>query len=108
MTERHAARDRHPYVDIMGHPTGRMLLRREPYESISMRCSKRPRGCGVAFEINSQIYRLDLYDVHARLAKRARREAGDLERRPLAARARRAALGRRRWRAAPGSNPPTC
>ncbi len=69
MTERMLRAIENPYVDIIGHATGRMILRREPYnvdvEALLKAAAKR----GVAFEINSQIYRLDLSDVNARLAK---------------------------------------
>ena len=58
-----------PWVDTLGHPTGRLLLRREPQrvrlETIVDACAAR----GVALEINCQIDRLDLSDVNARLAR---------------------------------------
>ncbi len=46
-----------------------MLLRREPYKVDVDALLKAAAQCGVAFEINSQIYRLDLNEIHARLAK---------------------------------------
>jgi DNA polymerase (family 10) len=57
-----------PFVDIIGHPTGRLLLRREPYHVNIERLVDAAVRHGVALEINSQIDRLDLNDVHARLA----------------------------------------
>jgi DNA polymerase (family 10) len=58
-----------PWVDTLGHPTGRLLLRREPQrarlDTIVDACAAR----GVALEINCQIDRLDLSDVNARLAR---------------------------------------
>jgi DNA polymerase (family 10) len=58
-----------PHVDILGHPTGRLLLRREPYpvdvEAVLDMAAKH----GVAVEINCQLDRLDLNDVHASLAR---------------------------------------
>lgn len=58
-----------PYVDILGHPTGRLLLRRAPYRvNIDTLVDAAARH-GVALEINSQVDRLDLNDVHARLAR---------------------------------------
>ena len=59
-----------PFVDVIGHPTGRLLLRREPCRGRHRRVSPtRPPRRGVALEINSQVDRLDLSDVHARLAR---------------------------------------
>jgi DNA polymerase (family 10) len=69
MTERLLRAIEHPHVDILGHPTGRMLLRREPYafdvDAVFDAAARR----GVAIEINSQAYRLDLNDTLARLAR---------------------------------------
>jgi DNA polymerase (family 10) len=58
-----------PYIDIVGHPTGRMLLRRDPYAMHVERLVDAAVQHGVALEINSQIYRRDLSDAHARLAR---------------------------------------
>jgi DNA polymerase (family X) len=58
-----------PFVDIIGHPTGRRLLRREPYKINVNRLIDAAAGAGVALEINAQIDRLDLCDTHARLAR---------------------------------------
>jgi len=69
MTERLLRAIDHPHVDILGHPTGRILLRREPYpvdiDAVLDAAARR----GVAVEINCQVDRLDLNDVHARLAR---------------------------------------
>jgi DNA polymerase (family 10) len=69
MTARVLRAIENPHVDIIGHLTGRMLLRREPYpidvEAVVDAAAKH----GVALEINSQAYRLDLNDAHARLAR---------------------------------------
>lgn len=58
-----------PWVDILGHPTGRMLLRREAsaldVEAIIAAAAR----LGVALEINGQPHRRDLHDAHARLAR---------------------------------------
>jgi DNA polymerase (family X) len=69
MTERMLRAIDNRYVDIIGHATGRMILRREPYRVAVETLLKAAATRGVAFEINSQIYRLDLSDVNARLAK---------------------------------------
>jgi len=58
-----------PVVDIVGHPTGRLLLRREPYRVNVERLVDAAAKHGVALEINSQAHRLDLNDAHARLAR---------------------------------------
>jgi DNA polymerase (family X) len=69
MTERLLRAIENPRVDILGHPTGRLILRREPYafdvEAIVAAAGRH----GVALEINCQVDRLDLSDVHARLAR---------------------------------------
>jgi DNA polymerase (family 10) len=58
-----------PYVDIIGHPTGRMLLRRDGYALDLDRVIDAAARTGTALEINSQIHRLDLNDAHARHAR---------------------------------------
>ena len=68
MTARVLRAIENPWVDILGHPTGRMLLRREPYPIDMERVIDAAASAGVAIEINSQAYRLDLSDIHARLA----------------------------------------
>ena len=57
-----------PWVDVLGHPTGRLILKREPYAFDVERVFAAAATAGVALEINSQVDRLDLNDVHARLA----------------------------------------
>jgi DNA polymerase (family 10) len=57
-----------PWVDIVGHPTGRLLLRREPCVFDTDQVFAAAARAGVAFEINSQVDRLDLSDVLARAA----------------------------------------
>jgi DNA polymerase (family 10) len=58
-----------PWVDVIGHPTGRLILKREPYRLALDRVIAAAAAAGVALEINSQIDRLDLDDTHARLAR---------------------------------------
>jgi DNA polymerase (family 10) len=58
-----------PWVDILAHPTGRLLLKREGYRYDMERVFAAAAGYGVAVEINSKVDRLDLSDTHARLAK---------------------------------------
>jgi DNA polymerase (family X) len=69
MTARVLRAIENPYVDVIGHATGRMLLRREPYQLDMDALLKAAAARGAAFEINCQIYRLDLNEIHARLAK---------------------------------------
>jgi DNA polymerase (family X) len=69
MTERMLATIENPYTQIIGHPTGRLLLRREgldyDVEKILDACAKH----GVAMECNSYPDRLDLKDVYLRMCK---------------------------------------
>lgn len=58
----------HPHVDVIGHPTGRRLLQRDPYALDLDAVIEAAARHGVALEINSQPHRLDLNDRCARLA----------------------------------------
>ena len=58
-----------PWVDILGHPTGRLILKREPCRFDVEAVFAAAARAGVALEINSQVDRLDLDDTHARLAR---------------------------------------
>lgn len=58
-----------PWVDVLGHPTGRLLLRREPARVNMDLLTAAAARLGVALEINAQTARLDLSDAHARLAR---------------------------------------
>ena len=69
MTKRILKAIESPVVDIVGHPTGRLLLRREPYRVDIEQLVDAAARHGVALEINSQVHRLDLNDAHARLAR---------------------------------------
>jgi DNA polymerase (family 10) len=68
MTTRIVRAIENPWVDAIGHLTGRLLLRREPYKVDFERIVAEAARHGVALEINSQIDRLDISDAHARLA----------------------------------------
>lgn len=50
----------HPAVTILGHPTGRLLLSREPYDVDLDAILERAAGLGVAVEVNADPHRLDL------------------------------------------------
>ena len=69
MTARVIKAIEHPSVDIIGHLTGRLLLRRDPSRVNIERVIDAAAANGVALEINSQPYRLDMSDSHARLAR---------------------------------------
>ncbi len=69
MTERILRAMESPVVDIVGHPTGRLLLRRAAYPVNMERLIDAAARLGVMLEISSQVDRLDLNDVHARLAR---------------------------------------
>ena len=68
MTDRLLRALDNPFVDVLGHPTGRLLLRREPYAYDLEAVIDQAARLGVAVEINSQVHRLDLNDAQARLA----------------------------------------
>jgi DNA polymerase (family 10) len=69
MTDRLLRAIEHPYVDILGHPTGRLILKREPYAFDVEAVVEAATRHRVALEINCQVDRLDLSDVNARLAR---------------------------------------
>lgn len=69
MTERVLRALENRWVDVLGHPTGRLLLRRAPYRIDVARVIDAAARHGVALEINCQLDRLDLGDTHARLAR---------------------------------------
>jgi len=58
-----------PYVTTIGHPTGRVLGAREAYEIDLTAVMKACTETGTALEINAFYDRLDLDDVHCRMAK---------------------------------------
>ncbi len=60
---------RNPYVDIIGHPTGRLIPDREGADLDMDAVLQAAAETGVALEINAHPSRLDLDDVHARRAK---------------------------------------
>ena len=70
-TERILAALDHPHVDCIGHLTGRKLNKRAGADVDVEKVVARAVETGTALEINSQPDRLDLRDVHARLAGEA-------------------------------------
>jgi DNA polymerase (family 10) len=69
MTARILRAIENPYVRILGHPTGRQLLRREAYDLDLPAILRRAAELGVAVEHNSDPNRLDLCDRDLRIAK---------------------------------------
>ncbi len=55
-----------PYVSIVGHPTGRLINRRDGLSPDLTALFRAAKDRGVALEINASPYRLDLRDTHAR------------------------------------------
>ena len=71
LTERLLAAMDNPHVDCIGHPTGRKINRRAPYELDWERVLEHAVATGTFLEINAQPDRLDLTDTHARAAAEA-------------------------------------
>jgi DNA polymerase (family 10) len=71
MTDRVVEAVRNPLVDCLGHPTGRMLLRREPYDIDIEAVVAAAAEAGAMIEINGNPNRRDLNDHNARLAAEA-------------------------------------
>jgi len=69
MTERLLAAIENPYTQIVAHPTGRLLLRRDGFEYDMERILDAAAQQGVAMECNAYPDRLDLRDVYLRMAK---------------------------------------
>src|SRR5262245_37617519 len=68
MTARIVRALENPHVDVLVHPTGRLLGSREPYDVDLESVFGTARQHGKAVEINASPDRLDLADVHARRA----------------------------------------
>ncbi|HEV7753115.1 MAG TPA: DNA polymerase/3'-5' exonuclease PolX, partial [Baekduia sp.] len=71
MTRRIVTAMEHPYVDCIGHLTGRKIERRPPYELDADAIFAAAARTGTMLEINSAPDRRDLNDVHARAARAA-------------------------------------
>lgn len=57
------------YVDFLAHPTGRLIGRRDPYEVDIEQIIDTAKSTDTFLEINSFPDRLDLNDIHTKLAK---------------------------------------
>jgi len=71
MTERILAAIENPYTQIIAHPTGRLVLRRDPFDYDMQKIFESAKRHGVVMECNSHPDRLDLKDVHLRAARDA-------------------------------------
>jgi DNA polymerase (family 10) len=69
MTARVLRAIENPFVRILGHPTGRQILRREPFSVDLGKVFSRAAELGVAMEHNASPNRLDLCDRDLRLAR---------------------------------------
>ena len=69
MTDRILRAIENPWVDVLGHPTGRRLLQRDPLKFDMSAVMDSVSRHGVTLEINCQVERLDLNDSHARAAR---------------------------------------
>lgn len=69
MTDRLLAAIENPYTQIIAHPTGRLLLRRDPFEYDMEKVLDAAARHGVAMECNAYPERLDLKDTYLRMAR---------------------------------------
>lgn len=69
MTKRIVTAMKNPHVDIIAHPTGRLIKKREEYQIDLERVFKVAKETGTILEINSYPERLDLNDKNIRRAK---------------------------------------
>src|SRR4030066_446220 len=69
LTKRLVSAMRNPYVSIIAHPTGRLIGERDPYDVDMNEVLKVAKETGTAIEINAYPLRLDLNDIHAKMAK---------------------------------------
>jgi DNA polymerase (family 10) len=71
MTKRICAALEHPRIDALGHPTGRLIGRREPYDYDMAAVIETAARTATFLEINGNPNRRDLNDTHARAAAAA-------------------------------------
>jgi DNA polymerase (family 10) len=69
MTARLLRAFENPYVRILGHPTGRQILRRDPFLFDLEKVFAAAKKLGVILELNGNPQRLDLCDRHVKLAR---------------------------------------
>jgi DNA polymerase (family 10) len=69
LTKRLISAMKNPYVSVIAHPTGRLIGERDPYDIDINAILKVAKETGTSIEINAYPLRLDLNDVHVRMAK---------------------------------------
>ncbi len=70
MTRRLITAMENPHVDIISHPTGRLLMKREEYDIYLEQILETARATCTVLEINAYPERLDLNDLNIRTCKR--------------------------------------
>ena len=70
MTERIIKAMNNKNIDIISHPTGRLILKRDEYQVDLEKMLKIAKETGTILEINSWPERLDLKDIYIKMAKR--------------------------------------
>jgi len=68
-TERILAAMDSPFLSVLAHPSGRLIDEREPYDIDMLAIVRKAKAHGIALELNAHPERLDLSDVHCRMAK---------------------------------------
>jgi len=71
MTERIIRAMKNPYINIISHPTGRILKKRDEYQIDFDKILRAAKETGTVLEINSYPERLDLNDINIKRAKEA-------------------------------------
>jgi DNA polymerase (family 10) len=70
-TKRLCAAMENPHVDLIGHPSGRLIGRREPYPLDMEAVIAKAAETGTVLEVSGQPHRLDLRDANVRMAVQA-------------------------------------
>ncbi|XZE36144.1 DNA polymerase/3'-5' exonuclease PolX [Pirellulaceae bacterium SH501] len=68
ITERILNAIHHPHVHMIGHPTGRLIGKREPYDVDLDQVMRAASATGKLLELNANPHRLDLSDIHTMAA----------------------------------------
>lgn len=58
-----------PNVNLLAHPTRRLIGKREPFDVDMLQIVRKARERGVHLELNAHPERLDLFDIHCRMAR---------------------------------------
>ncbi|MBM4136716.1 MAG: DNA polymerase/3'-5' exonuclease PolX [Nitrospira sp.] len=69
ITKRLVSAMRNPFINIIAHPTGRLIGERDPYDVDMNQILKVAQETGTVIEINAYPLRLDLNDIHVKMAK---------------------------------------